>query len=235
MNRMAHRCQAEASYKGLPIHAPEAVHGYVLDVLESIVAKGATVCDLGCGSGALSKRLVDRGYQVISVDLDLSDFKVDGATAVEGDVAAVVDDLVAAEIDAVLAVEVIEHSESPLALLRAIRRCSDRAVITFPNIHEIHNVVRFARKGEFDWWNKSAYWDTGHQSIMTDWLFEQHCQRSGWRILKKDFVGRTRLTGLRGWVARCLAVLAGGKTVSFDARTSTTVVFTIAAEDSAGG
>jgi hypothetical protein len=234
MNRMTHRCQTEANYKGSQIHAPEAVHGYVLDMLESIVADEATACDLGCGSGALSQRRVDRGYHLISVDLDLSDFNVDGAMAVEGDFATVVEDLVAVELDAVLAVEVIEHSESPLAPLRAIRRCSDRAVITFPNIHEIHNLVRFARKGEFDWWNKSAYWDTGHQSIMTDWLFEQHCQRSGWRILKQDFVGRTKSIGVRGWIARCLAALAAGKAVNFDARTSSTVVFTIAAEESAG-
>lgn len=38
----------------------------VLDLLDS--APGARVVDLGCGNGALTRQLVDRGYQVLGVD-----------------------------------------------------------------------------------------------------------------------------------------------------------------------
>lgn len=45
------------------------VHQYGEDVLNLINAKeGALVVDLGCGNGALSKKLLDRGYRVLGID-----------------------------------------------------------------------------------------------------------------------------------------------------------------------
>lgn len=45
------------------------VHQYGEDVLNLISAKeGALVVDLGCGNGALSKKLLDRGYRVLGID-----------------------------------------------------------------------------------------------------------------------------------------------------------------------
>lgn len=38
----------------------------VLDLLDA--APGARVVDLGCGNGALTRQLADRGYQVLGVD-----------------------------------------------------------------------------------------------------------------------------------------------------------------------
>lgn len=45
------------------------VHQYGEDMLNLIDAKeGALVVDLGCGNGALSKKLLDRGYRVLGID-----------------------------------------------------------------------------------------------------------------------------------------------------------------------
>lgn len=46
------------------------VYKYGEDVLELIDAeKGSFVIDLGCGNGALSKKIVDKGYNVLGIDV----------------------------------------------------------------------------------------------------------------------------------------------------------------------
>ena len=76
----------ENCYRGLRIHALPGLHEYVAKQLESNLPKGASVIELGAGSGALSLRMADKGYEVTSIDAVPENFgALEGATFLEMD------------------------------------------------------------------------------------------------------------------------------------------------------
>ena len=52
---------------GFGEHADRCAPG-ILELLQSVRARGGTVLELGCGSGALTRHLVDAGHRVIATD-----------------------------------------------------------------------------------------------------------------------------------------------------------------------
>jgi SAM-dependent methyltransferase len=197
-------------------------------MVSQLLPEGGIVCDVGCGSGAMTQRLIDGGYEVLAIDSDLREFSIPGVETVEGVFVEISIALARRRIDLVLALEVIEHTESPAEFLRALMRSAPMAILSFPNIHEVHNLRRFWREGAFDWWNPPAYWDTGHQSIIPDWLFEQHCQRLGIRVAEKEFSASWRPRCTRSWLAFGVAWLSASHRVGLAARTSGTVIYRVA-------
>jgi SAM-dependent methyltransferase len=74
---------ARIHHLGFGSHA-EACAAGILDLLKPVHAAGGTVLELGCGSGALTQRLIDAGHRVIATDaspamLDLAREHVKGA------------------------------------------------------------------------------------------------------------------------------------------------------------
>lgn len=52
------------------------VHSQIIEEIEKLkIPSDATILDFGCGEGAFSQRLKDKGYNVISVDIDEKNFK----------------------------------------------------------------------------------------------------------------------------------------------------------------
>src|SRR5436190_12241110 len=74
---------ARIHHEGFGFHA-EAVAPGVLAILEPIRTRGGTVLEIGCGSGLLTRYLVDAGHRVIATDaspamLDLARSYAQGA------------------------------------------------------------------------------------------------------------------------------------------------------------
>ena len=62
------------SYAGIPMHAAPGVHEHALRLVKAKVHPKARILDVGTGSGALSARLHDAGFDVLACDLDASDY-----------------------------------------------------------------------------------------------------------------------------------------------------------------
>jgi SAM-dependent methyltransferase len=58
---------ARVHHLGFAFHAKETAPG-ILRLLEPVMARGGLVVELGCGSGLLTRELVDAGHRVIATD-----------------------------------------------------------------------------------------------------------------------------------------------------------------------
>jgi len=96
---------------------------------------GPALLDLGCGLGGYSKRLAERGFEVVAFDVlpeyveRARELGVD-ARQYDGERLPLEDDAV----DTVFLLEVLEHLDDPAPLLREARRVARRNVlVTTPN------------------------------------------------------------------------------------------------------
>lgn len=79
---------AYAHHRGYAFHADACAPG-ILALLEPVRERGGLVLELGCGSGALTRHLVDAGHRVVATDaspamLELAREAVQGAEAIRG-------------------------------------------------------------------------------------------------------------------------------------------------------
>jgi SAM-dependent methyltransferase len=111
--------------------------GQVDDSLVDFVGEhgGQTVLDLGCGLGGYSKRLAERGFDVLA--FDVAPEYVERARALGVDARQYDGQRLPLEdgsVDTVFLLEVLEHLEDPARLLREARRVARRNVlVTTPN------------------------------------------------------------------------------------------------------
>jgi 2-polyprenyl-3-methyl-5-hydroxy-6-metoxy-1,4-benzoquinol methylase len=120
---------------------------FIKSVLPPYVRSGSRAVDLGAGTGALATRLRDLGLDVLAVDRNTDDFhaalpfvRLDLDDADFDDVPG------EGEFSLVTAVEVIEHLERPIRLLRRVARLLSPegvAVITTPNVDSLPARLKF--------------------------------------------------------------------------------------------
>lgn len=111
------------------------------------------VLDAPAGSGALSRKLKNAGFNVIAADLNPDTFK---ATEVQFQKVDLNNDLPFPDnfFNYIVCVEGIEHLENPFHLLREfgrILRKGDKLIITTPNVLNIHYRLRYLFLGYADW------------------------------------------------------------------------------------
>src|ERR1700722_20968894 len=155
---------------------PSGLHDFVFNVVGSTLPARGRALDLGAGPGAMSERLHSLGFDVLAVDRDASVYQ--GPPSVQ------TQDLNdhhfaqaigPASFDLIVAVEVIEHVESPINFLRNIAQLlapGGRAVITTPNVDSLPARLRFLFGGKIRMMDEFS--DPTHISPIFSDLLRRH-------------------------------------------------------------
>jgi len=173
-------------YHGMVIHADLGLHEQIAAIVQSQVAVGQCVLDLGAGEGALSARLVDLGYRVIAVDKDEANFKCSDVSFRRvdfdrsADISAFVDDH-EASFDAVLGIEVIGHVQDQWQYVSHLMRLvkpGGLILITTPNVTSWLSRLLFFFNGRFHQFGNGDL-EYGHINPITPWELDLILRRSG--------------------------------------------------------
>jgi 2-polyprenyl-3-methyl-5-hydroxy-6-metoxy-1,4-benzoquinol methylase len=164
---------------------PSGLHDFVFGVITGTVRPRGRALDLGAGPGAMGERLNTLGFEVLSVDRDSGAYqgKQPFLTQDLND-AHFAQPIGPASFDLIVAVEVIEHVESPINFLRNIAQLlapGGRAVITTPNVDSLPARLRFLFGGTIRMMDEFS--DPTHISpIFSDLLRRQFLPQAGLRM-----------------------------------------------------
>ena len=162
------------------------LHEFVASqVLARYARVGTRAVDLGAGPGAMCERLSALGCEIVAVDRDPSVYQGQHRfVAQDLNQAAFASELGIASFDLVVAVEVIEHVESPINFLRNIAQLlapNGVAVITTPNVDSLPARLRFLLGGKIRTMDEVS--DPTHISpIFSDLLRRQFLPRAGLKL-----------------------------------------------------
>lgn len=223
------------SYKSIPIFADsEDPHKIITKQIEESLPNGGSVLDLGAGAGALSQRLMDLGYRVTAADLDEATFLANGEFITVNLNENFLGKFGNKKYDCIVASEVLEHLDNPLRFLSTVKELltdSGFIMISFPNIYIYTAIISFLRGGSFVNWDAQHYWQTGHKTILPDWLFEQHCKKSDLVVVNKIFCSKIpfpknmiKRLAIRLFL-KLIRVVSKG--VTYQMRTSDNVIFKV--------
>ena len=185
-----HRATSGRTYKGIPVHAAPGLHESVVEEIRNSTTTGNRVLELGSGSGALTQRLIDEGFEVRAVDLTLDGYQAKAEAQAMDLNADFAEQLGDKDYDLIAAIELLEHLENPHHFLRQIRKLMSPDTclwLSFPNLSLYLSTWKFLWDTTFISWNIHHYWETGHQTVLPGWLFEQHLKKSGLAVESKHF------------------------------------------------
>jgi 2-polyprenyl-3-methyl-5-hydroxy-6-metoxy-1,4-benzoquinol methylase len=174
----------------LPTPTPPGLHEFTSKVIARYASAGDRMVDLGCGPGAMGERVESLGIDIIAVDRDAAAYQGKHPfIAVDFDAASFAERLGVGAFDLVLAIEVIEHVESPIGFLRNVAWLLARngvAVITTPNVDSLAARLKFLLAGKLRMMDEHG--DPTHISpIFADLLLRQYLPRVGLKV-KEHFL-----------------------------------------------
>jgi SAM-dependent methyltransferase len=185
-----HRATSGRTYKGIPVHAAPGLHESVVEEIRNSTTTGNRVLELGSGSGALTQRLIDEGFEVRAVDLTLDGYQAKAEAQAMDLNADFAEQLGDKDYDLIAAIELLEHLENPHHFLRQVKKLMSPDTclwLSFPNLSLYLSTWKFLWDTTFISWNIHHYWETGHQTVLPGWLFEQHLKKSGLAVESKHF------------------------------------------------
>jgi SAM-dependent methyltransferase len=168
-------------YDGFPIHADSAkVHERSMELLLRHCPQPARVIDVGAGSGAFSKRLLNHGYNVEAIEIRPDAFQVPDVPVHALDLQRDWAEELPQQVDGLVTLEVFEHLENPWHFARqcaAALRPGGVLVMSTPNIESSRSRIEFLLRAEFRFFGEQAYRKVGHVTSMTTqqigWCFGQ--------------------------------------------------------------
>ena len=196
----------KTEYKGVPMLCEEGLHEEIAALIGSRLEPGQKVLDVGCGQGALSLRLHDQGLAVEAVDM-YDHFKPKGVVPFTQSRAE--DAVISGPYDCVFMVEIIEHVESPFALLRkyaAQVKPGGYLVVTTPNVDSDLSRAWFFLKGRHWYFEEQRVADDGHITPVHQFQMRYMCEKLGLSIVEQRNVleNRTVAPGALWGLARLL-------------------------------
>jgi len=178
-------------YRNLPIWANSAqVHEVAFDLLRRHAPPPVRVIDLGAGSGAFTRRLLDHGYPTVeAVEMRVEEFGAEGVAVHRLNLDGAFGEKGLEPADALVALEIIEHLENPWQFGRQcaqLVRPGGILVISTPNIESARSRIEFLLKAEFRFFDEKSYKSVGHITALTSRTVRCIFGRAGF-----EFVDRT--------------------------------------------
>ena len=166
---------------------PSGLHDYVFRVVANASQTRGMALDLGTGPGAMAERLYALGFDVLAVDRDASVYQARQAFfAQDLNDRNFADAIGPASFDLIVAVEVIEHVESPINFLRNVAQLlapGGSAVITTPNVDSLPARLRFLFGGKIRMMDEFS--DPTHISpIFVDLFRRQFLPQAGLQVAR---------------------------------------------------
>lgn len=142
--------------------------------------------DVGCGSGALLKRLSTYYKQGSGTDINQKSLKYTNFKFVKSNINEEVP-FNNKKFDLITCVELIEHLENPQKLLRELSKRLNKngiLILTTPNIKNVFSRFLFLLSGEFINFRST---DTDHITPILPHVFEQEARNNGLKVIKKYY------------------------------------------------
>jgi len=163
-------------------------------------ADGSPVVDIGAGKGNFTHVLELHGYRAIAIDIDPDDYSYARAPFVQANLGDGLP-LSSASCGGIVAIEIIEHLEEPLLLIREIARClrpDGFAIITTPNVLSIASKLELVLRGRHEDFDDYSYRVNGHICPVSLQQIVRMCERTGLTLEAETYnVGRLPLPKIR--------------------------------------
>ena len=186
-------------YSGRPIQAEVETHQYALATAKRKLSAGARVLDVAAGHGALTKALVDAGFDLSCTSwnnrmaMPIPSYRIDldkefSLSAVGGQ-----------PFDLVCAIEIIEHVENPAQLLRSIAgllRPGGFVVLSTPNVESASARLEWLLRGCPYAFSGDEITNNRHISLMWREGLEQFIKLAGFTVVERHAHGRLRYHSL---------------------------------------
>jgi SAM-dependent methyltransferase len=210
-------------YKQLYMLCAPGTHEAAAGLLLKHAGPKAGVLDLAAGTGALLLRLKDAGFTDLhATELDPAKFgPVEGVTPRVVDLNADFAASFGRRFAVVLAIEIVEHLESPrhfLSQARDLMEDDGLLLLSTPNVADWIGRLKFLWTGELRYFTEWHYRRNGHISPLTDTQLRMLLMETGFRVLDATTAGsffgpakRIATAPLR-WMFR----LIGGRRTSGD-------------------
>jgi SAM-dependent methyltransferase len=194
------------------------LHDFVVEqVLVRFVKPGERAIDLGTGSGLFATRMKALGWDVMGADKNASGFGAElPFQEVDLNDPGFSKQLGEGQFSMVTAVEVIEHVEAPISLLRNARRLlkpGGLAVITTPNVDSISARVKFLLTGKIRMMDETSE-PTHISPVFWDLFQRQFLPIAGLKVRERHLHPANGYIGTRrrySWAMRGISWMVGGE------------------------
>ena len=161
---------------------------------------GSLVLDIGAGRGNFTYVLESHSYRTVAIDIDPDDYVHSTAPFVQANLGDGLP-LSSASCGGIVAIEVIEHLEEPLRLIREIARClrpNGFAIVTTPNVLSIASKLELVLRGWHEEFDDYSYRVNGHICPVSLQQIVRMCERTGLTLESETYnVGRLPLPKIR--------------------------------------
>lgn len=182
-------------YDGLPVQADVETHQLARSAVQRLTPHGASVLDVAAGHGALSKSLLDAGYDVSCTSWNENVGLAIDRYIVDLDKPFGRSDVGSKTYQMVCALEIIEHVENPAQMLRSLAGILNEGgvlVLSTPNVESAQARLEWLLNGCPYIFAGAEIVENRHISMLWRAGLEHFIGIAGFDILEKHLVGPFR-------------------------------------------